>query len=113
MNWNPLPIQISDIANVVLTHAHLDHTGYLPKLVASGFRGQIWCTAATHEVTQFILRDSAHLQMEDAKSANKHHYSRHHPALPLYTDTDTEKTLGFFHLQERHDKRVLPDSISF
>ena len=113
MNWQPLPIQISDIANVVLSHAHLDHTGYLPKLVASGFRGQIWCTSATHEVTQFILRDSAHLQMEDAKTVNRHHYSRHKPAMPLYTDTDTEKALGFFHIQERHDKKVLPDNISF
>ncbi|MDP4200596.1 MAG: MBL fold metallo-hydrolase [Bacteroidota bacterium] len=113
MNWTPFPVQISDIANVVLTHAHLDHTGYIPRLVKSGFAGQVWCTPATHEVTQFILRDSAHLQMEDAQSANRHHYSRHKPALPLYDDIDTERALGFFHVQERHTKKVLPDSISF
>ncbi len=113
MNWNPFAVQISDIANVVLTHAHLDHTGYLPRLVQSGFAGQVWCTPATHDVAQFILRDSAHLQMEDADSANRHHYSRHKPALPLYNDVDTERALGFFHVQERHAKKVLQDSMSF
>lgn len=91
MNWNPLPIQISDIANLVLTHAHLDHTGYLPKLVMSGFAGQVWCTPATLDVTQYILRDSAHIQEEDAQMANRHHYSRHKPALALYTSADAEK----------------------
>jgi metallo-beta-lactamase family protein len=113
MNWNTLPIQISDVANVVLTHAHLDHTGYLPRLIASGFNGQIWCTPATLDVTSYILRDSAHLQEEDAKTANRRHYSRHKPALPLYTDEDVTKTLGRFQVQDRHNKKVLPDDISF
>ena len=113
MNWNPLPIQISDVANVVLTHAHLDHTGYLPRLIASGFNGQVWCTPATLDVSTFILRDSAHLQEEDAKMANRHHYSHHEPALPLYTDDDVTATLGMFHVKDRHDKKVLPDNISF
>jgi metallo-beta-lactamase family protein len=113
MNWNTLPIQISDVTNVVLTHAHLDHTGYLPRLIAGGFKGQIWCTPATLDVTSYILRDSAHLQEEDAKTANRHHYSRHKPALPLYTDEDVTKTLGMFQVQERHNKKVLPDDLSF
>jgi metallo-beta-lactamase family protein len=113
MNWNPLPIQISDVANVVLTHAHLDHTGYLPRLIASGFNGQVWCTPATFDVTNFILRDSAHLQEEDAKTANRRHYSRHKPALPLYTDDDVTAALGMFHVQDRHDKKVLQDDVSF
>ena len=113
MNWNPLPIQISDVANVVLTHAHLDHTGYLPRLMKSGFKGQIWCTPSTFDVTQFILRDSAHLQEEDALHANHHHFSKHKPALPLYTPEDAEAVLGLFHVQDRHKKKVLPDDISF
>ncbi len=113
MNWNPLPIQISDIANVVLTHAHLDHTGYLPKLATSGFAGQVWCTPATLDVTQYILRDSAHIQEEDALTANRRHYSRHKPALPLYSSEDAAKALGMFHVMDRHKKKVLPDDISF
>lgn len=112
MNWNPLPIQISDVANIVLTHAHLDHTGYLPK-IAQWFTGQIWCTPATLDVTQFILRDSAHLQEEDAKTANHRHYSKHKPALPLYLPEDAERVLGLFNVQDRHKKKVLPDDISF
>ncbi len=113
LNWNPLPIQISDVANIVLTHAHLDHTGYLPRLVKSGFSGQVWCTPATLDVTQYILRDSGHLQEEDAKHANRHSYARHKPALPLYTSEEVEKTLGFFHVQDRHSKKSLPDDMSF
>ncbi len=113
MNWNPLPIQISDIANLVLTHAHLDHTGYIPKLVKSGFHGQVWCTPATLDVTQYIIRDSAHLQEEDALHANRHKFSRHKPALPLYVTEDAEKALGFFHVQDRHKQKTLPDNVSF
>lgn len=97
----------------MLTHAHLDHTGYLPRLVKAGFGGQVWCTPATLNVTQYILRDSAHIQEEDALMANRHHYSRHKPALPLYSPEDAEKTLGLFHVQDRHNKKVLPDDISF
>jgi metallo-beta-lactamase family protein len=113
MNWNPPPIQLSDVANIVLTHAHLDHTGYLPRLVKSGFSGQVWCTPATLDVTQYILRDSAHIQEEDSLHANKHHYSRHKPALPLYSSEDAERALGLIHIQDRHTKKVLPDDISF
>ena len=113
MNWNPPPVAVSEISNIVLTHAHLDHTGYIPKLVKSGFAGQIWCTPATFDVAQYILRDSAHLQEEDAKNANLHSYSRHKPALPLYISEDAEKALGLFHVQDRHKKKVLPDNIAF
>ncbi len=113
MNWNPPPIQLSDVANIVLTHAHLDHTGYLPRLVKSGFSGPVWCTPATLDVTQYILRDSAHIQEEDATMANRHHYSRHKPALPLYSPEDAEKALSLMHVQDRHAKKVLPDDISF
>lgn len=113
MNWTAPPVQISDIANVVLTHAHLDHTGYLPRITKSGFTGQVWSTPATLDVTQYILRDSAHIQEEDSKHANRHGYSRHKPALALYNPEDAEKALGLFNIQDRHKKKMLPDDISF
>jgi metallo-beta-lactamase family protein len=113
MNWTAPPVQISDIANVVLTHAHLDHTGYLPRIAKSGFTGQVWSTPATLDVTQYILRDSAHIQEEDSKHANRHGYSRHKPALALYNPEDAEKALGLFNIQDRHKKKMLPDDISF
>jgi len=113
LNWKPLPIAMSDVHNIVLTHAHLDHTGYLPKLVKQGFAGQIYCNASTHEVASFILRDSAKIQEEDAEDANKHHYSRHSPALPLYNSDDVEQTLGLFRVIGRDREKKLPDDISF
>jgi len=113
LNWNPLPINISDVHNIVLTHAHLDHTGYLPRLAKNGFSGQIYATSASKDVTEIILRDSAHLQQEDAEHANKHGLSHHKPALPLYGPDDAEQVIGLFATQERHDKKVLPDDVSF
>jgi metallo-beta-lactamase family protein len=93
-NWAPLPIDASRIDAVVLTHAHLDHCGYLPRLVAQGFRGRIFCTPGTRELCSIVLPDSAHLQEEDARHANKHGYSRHQPSLPLYTLADASRTLS-------------------
>src|SRR6476660_1969689 len=87
-NWQPLPIPASSIDAVVLTHAHLDHCGYLPRLVAQGFRGRIFCTLSTRDLSSVVLPDSAHLQEEEARHANKHGYSRHQPSLPLYTQAD-------------------------
>jgi len=92
-NWAPLPIGPSEIDVVVLTHAHLDHCGYLPRLVAGGFRGRSYCTPATRELCQLVLPDSAHLQEEDARDANEHGYSKHRPALPLYTQIDAARAL--------------------
>src|SRR5262249_14465935 len=79
---------------VVLTHAHLDHCGYLPRLVAGGFRGRIFCTAATKELCGLVLPDSAKIQEEDAREANRRGSSKHHPALPLYTQVDAARALG-------------------
>ena len=93
-NWLPLSVPAHEIDAVVLTHAHLDHTGYLPKLVQQGFKGPIYATAATKEITRFILLDSAHLQEEEAKHANKYKTSKHNPAKPLYTTDDAEATLA-------------------
>ena len=84
-NWEPLPIDPASIDAVVLTHAHLDHCGYLPRLVARGFRGRIFCTPGTKDLCSLVLPDSAHIQEEDARDANRHGYSKHQPALPLYT----------------------------
>src|SRR3954462_10554631 len=92
-NWEPFPVEPASIEAVILTHAHLDHCGYLPRLVAGGFRGRILCTPATRELCALVLPDSAHLQEEDAKHANEHQYSKHQPALPLYTQIDAARAL--------------------
>ena len=92
-NWAALPIDAKEIDAVVLTHAHLDHCGYLPRLVAQGFRGRIFCTPGTRELCTLILPDSAHIQEEDARQANRHGYSKHAPAVPLYTSVDAARAL--------------------
>jgi metallo-beta-lactamase family protein len=92
-NWQPLPIKATDLTSVVLTHAHLDHTGYLPRLVGQGFRGRIFCTPATATLTKIVLADAARLQEEDADRANRKGYTRHQPALPLFTERDAEKAM--------------------
>jgi metallo-beta-lactamase family protein len=92
-NWHPLPIAATAIDAVVLTHAHLDHCGYLPRLVAQGFRGRVFCTPGTRDLCSIVLPDSAHIQEEDARDANKFGYSKHDPALPLYTADDAARAL--------------------
>ena len=96
LNWAPLEADPTGIDAVVITHAHLDHTGYLPRLVKDGFRGPIFCTEATAAVAAIILRDSAYLQERDAAFLNKHKASKHHPALPLYDSEDARRTLELF-----------------
>ena len=93
-NRAPLPFAPASLDSVVLTHAHLDHSGYLPALARDGFEGRIHCTPATAELAAILLRDSAYLQEEQAEHANRHGYSRHHPALPLYTRADAERAIG-------------------
>lgn len=94
-NWNPLPVPASSIQWLVLTHAHLDHVGYIPRLVKDGFRGQILTSAATVDLTKIVLPDSGHLQEEDAAFANKKGFSKHAPALPLYTYEEALKSLAY------------------
>jgi metallo-beta-lactamase family protein len=95
-NWEPLPVRPRDVDAVVLTHAHLDHSGYLPLLMRNGFRGTVHSTTATRELCKLLLPDSAHLQEEDASYANRHGFSRHAPALPLYTMADALQVLTHF-----------------
>jgi metallo-beta-lactamase family protein len=92
-NWNPLPEKPSSFDYCVLTHAHLDHTGYLPRLVRDGYSGPIFADAATIELCNILLPDSAHLQEEDAESAGRHGYSKHKQPLPLYTQEDVKPVL--------------------
>lgn len=92
-NWQPLPVKPADFDALLLTHAHIDHSGYIPRLVKEGFRGPIFCTAATLELTQLLLRDSARLQQEEADYRNAKHLTRYAPALPLYNDQDVASTL--------------------
>lgn len=96
LNWNYFPVNPSEIDIVLLTHAHLDHTGYLPRLVKNGFKGKIIATHPTIDITKIILKDSGKIQEEEADFANKRGYSKHKPALPLYTVEDAEQVFSFF-----------------
>jgi hypothetical protein len=93
-NWAPFPVSPGTIDAVVLTHAHIDHAGSLPLLVRQGFGGPIYCTRPTRDLCALLLPDSGHLQEEDARRANRHGYSKHDPALPLYTAADAEAALA-------------------
>jgi metallo-beta-lactamase family protein len=92
-NWRDPPFDPKGIDAVVISHAHIDHTGALPLLVRRGYTGPIYCTSATIDLLGVLLPDSAHLQEEEAERANRHGYSRHHPALPLYTGADAQQAL--------------------
>ena len=96
MNWDRLPVDPRRLDAVLLTHAHLDHSGFLPALVRDGFTGPVWCTSPTLELSRLLLPDSGHLQEEDAAYANRKGFSKHHPALPLYTEADAEHALERF-----------------
>jgi metallo-beta-lactamase family protein len=92
-NWSPFPVPPRSIDAVVLTHAHLDHSGYLPVLVRDGYRGRVHCSPATRDLCEILLPDSGFLQEKDAEFANRHGFSKHKPALPLYTLDDAERAV--------------------
>ena len=112
-NWDQFPIAPSDIHAVVLTHAHLDHSGYIPLLVRQGFHGKIYCTPPTLDLCKLLLPDSGYLQEEDARRANKYGYTKHKPALPLYSLADAEESLNFFHTVPFGKDTTLADGIRF
>lgn len=93
-NWDPFPVDPAALDAVVLTHAHIDHSGYLPRLVKQGFAGPVFCTERTAELCQILLPDAAHLQEEEARYANKHRYSKHNPAAALFSAADAEAALA-------------------
>lgn len=96
LNWEALPVNVEEIDMVLLTHGHMDHTGYLPRLVKMGFLGDIAATTPTLHIAEIILRDSAKIQEEEAEKANKEGYSKHHPAEPLYDLKDAEQAIHKF-----------------
>ncbi|MBN2089366.1 MBL fold metallo-hydrolase [candidate division KSB1 bacterium] len=110
-NWDPLPVKPSTINRVLLTHAHIDHTGYLPRLCLDGFAGKVHSTHATRDLCEILLRDTAHLQEEDAYWANKKGFSKHHPALPLFTIEDAEKALTQFSPYHYGDDIFVQDDV--
>ena len=95
-NREPFPVDPQKIDSVILTHAHLDHTGYLPVLMKQGFRGTVYCTSGTRDLCRILLPDSGRLQEEETEYANRKGFSKHKPALPLYTQEDAERVLGLF-----------------
>lgn len=110
-NWDNFPMDVSQIEALVLSHAHIDHIGYLPKFVKEGFGGPVYCTAATAELARILLLDSAKLQEEEAEWAKKKGYSKHHPPRPLYTTEDVENTFRLFRPYEFEEDIYLRDNI--
>ena len=105
-NWQPLPVKPDAIDAVVLTHAHIDHSGYLPRLVSQGFKGRVFCTPGTADLCRIMLPDSGRLAEDDARDANRDGYTRHAPALPLFTEDDAYQALT--HLQPVGYDRPVP-----
>ncbi len=112
-NWEDLPIEVIRLDYVLLTHGHLDHTGYLPRLVQQGFKGAILGTAPSLAIAKIILMDTAKIQEEEAEQANKEDYTKHNPALPLYTEKDAEKTIQLFKSAGLEEWIQLADHIKF
>lgn len=112
-NWKPLPFNPKDIDAVILTHAHIDHSGYLPLLVKNGFKGPIYCTSATRDLCEVLLMDSARLQEQEAEYMNKHSFSKHKPALPLYTTDDAMHSLQLLQTVDCYKEKELGGSLNF
>ena len=112
LNWEPLPILPNTIDFVLLTHGHLDHCGWLPRLVNQGFEGKIYCTSPTAAIAKLILLDSAKIHEEEAERANKEHYSKHEKAEPLYNVIQAEKVFPLFRVLKTNEEVLLDPEIS-
>lgn len=112
-NWAPLPVPADSIDAVILTHAHIDHSGYLPLLVRNGFSGPVYCTPGTAALCEILLPDSAKLQEEEADFANRHGFSKHRPALPLYTQDDAQRALRLIEPRRFDSPVELPHGLCF
>ena len=112
-NWSPLPVDAASIRWLVLTHAHLDHTGYIPRFIKEGFRGEIYSTGGTLDLAHLLLPDSGHLQEEDAAFANRKGFSKHTPALPLYTYDDAVASLQSFRAVDESKPVELSEHFGF
>lgn len=110
LNWSYLPVSVKNIDAVILTHGHLDHVGFIPRLIKMGFRGKIYGTSPTLDIAEIILMDSAKIQEEEAEKANAEGYTKHHPAEPLYTIKEAHNSLSYFHEVEANSwKALFPD----
>lgn len=111
-NWKPLPLDISSLDAVILTHAHIDHSGYLPLLVKKGFSGPVFCTDATLDLCSILLPDSGYLQEKEADLANRYGFTKHKPAKPLYTKDEAEAALSYLQPVEFHKQIKLGEQIT-
>jgi metallo-beta-lactamase family protein len=112
LNWQYLPVDVKTLDVVLLTHGHMDHSGWLPRLIKMGFKGKIIATRPTLAIAEIILRDSAKIQMEDAERANRDAFTKHAPAVPLYDMDDVELTLTHFQAIKEDDEVALSNRVS-
>lgn len=112
-NWEDFPIKPSQINAIILTHAHIDHSGYIPRLIKNGFKGKIYATAATQDLCEILLPDAGYLAEEEAAYLNKHRRSKHDPALPLFTMEEAQQALKYFEPIHFNQRKTLTDSIHF
>lgn len=112
-NREPFPINPKSIDAILLTHAHLDHSGYIPLLIKQGFKGKIYASHATRDLCEILLLDAGRIQEEDARRANRYGYSKHHPALPLYTESDAKQSLKYFHTVGFDEIHHLQNDLTF
>ncbi len=112
-NWAPPPIDPLSIETVLLTHARLDHSGYLPLLAKKGFQNRVYCSVATQELCHILLPDAGHLQEKDPEFANRHNFSKHKPALPLFTEDDARNALRLLHAIPFEQQQTLNRGVNF
>lgn len=113
LNWACIPVPPSEVDAIILTHAHIDHSGYIPRLIKMGFKGKIYATEATRELCAILLPDAGYLAEEEAAYLNKHHRTKHHPALPLFTFEEGKNALKLFVGVKFETTKKLDDEISF